>query len=87
MNQDKRGTVMTTLYIDRKSLTLRADGDALVFYEQGERTATVPLRILERVCMRGDLMLSAKVLGKLGEAGVGGVGVEWTAKTPYFDVA
>lgn len=82
VNQDKRGTVMTTLYIDRKSLTLRADGDALVFYEQGERTATVPLRILERVCMRGDLMLSAKVLGKLGEAGVGVLVLNGRQKRP-----
>ena len=62
---------MSTLYIDRKNLTLRANGNALAFYENGERTATIPLKILERVCVRGDLTLSAKVLGKLGEAGIG----------------
>ena len=61
---------MTTLYIDRKNLTLRADGDSLVCYENGERTATVPLKVLQCVCIRGDLTLSAKVLGKLGEADI-----------------
>lgn len=62
---------MTTLYLDRKNLTLRADGSALVCYENDERIATIPLKVLQRVCIRGDLMLSAKVLGKLGEAGIG----------------
>ena len=62
---------MTTLYLDRKNLTLRADGDALVCYENDGRIATVPLKILQRVCIRGDITLSAKVLSKLGEAGVG----------------
>ena len=62
---------MTTLYLDRKNLTLRADGSALVCYENDERIATIPLKVLQRICIRGDLMLSAKVLGKLGEAGIG----------------
>ena len=62
---------MATLYLDRKNLTLRADGDALVCYENDERMATVPLKVLQRVCIRGDITLSAKVLSKLGEAGVG----------------
>lgn len=62
---------MTVLFIDRKGLTLRADGAALVLYDGDERVATVPLRILERVCIRGNVLLSAAVLGKLGEQGVG----------------
>lgn len=62
---------MTTLYLDRKNLSLRADSSALVCYENDKRVATVPLKILQRVCIRGDLTLSAKVLGKLGETGIG----------------
>lgn len=62
---------MTTLFIDRKGLSVRADGAVLAFYEQERRVGTVPLNLLERVCIRGDLQLSAGVLGKLGEHGVG----------------
>ena len=28
---------MTSLYVDRRGVTLKADGEALVFYENGER--------------------------------------------------
>lgn len=62
---------MTTLIIDRKNLSLAIDGNSLVFYENGQRSATMPLTIIERICIRGDLTLSAKVLGKLGEQGIG----------------
>ena len=51
---------MTTLYLDRKNLTLRADGDALVCYENDGRIATVPLKVLERVhCLSLCCKLSA----------------------------
>lgn len=62
---------MTTLIIDRKNLSLNIDGNALVFYENGQRSATMPLAIIERICIKGDLALSAKVLGILGEQGIG----------------
>lgn len=64
---------MTTLFIDRHQLQLKADNEALVFYDQtsSEKLGTVPLRLLERVCIKGDLQLSAAVLGKLGEHGIG----------------
>lgn len=62
---------MTTLFIDRKGLSLRADSSALAFYDENGRVGTVPLNILERVCIRGDIQLSASVLGKLGEHGAG----------------
>lgn len=73
---------MTTLYIDRKNLTLRADGEALVCYENTERIATVPLKVLQRVCIHGDLTLSAKVLGKLGETGIGVLVLNGRKKRP-----
>lgn len=62
---------MATLFIDRKGLSLRVDGAALAFYDGEKRAGTVQLKVLERVCIRGDLQLSASVLGKLGEQGVG----------------
>lgn len=73
---------MTTLYLDRKNLSLRADGGALVCYENDERIATVPLKILQRICIRGDLTLSARVLGKLGEAGAGVLVLNGRQKRP-----
>jgi len=62
---------MTSLYVDRRGVTLKADGEALVFYENGERVGTVPLAPLSRVFMRGDVTLSSSLLGKLGERGIG----------------
>ena len=62
---------MTSLYVDRRGVTLKADGEALVFYENGERVGTVPLAPLARVFLRGDVTLSSSLLGKLGERGIG----------------
>jgi CRISPR-associated protein Cas1 len=62
---------MTSLYVDRRGVTLKADGEALVFYENGERIGTVPLAPLSRVFMRGDVTVSSALLGKLGERGIG----------------
>lgn len=62
---------MTSLYVDRRGVTLKADGEALVFYEGGERVGTVPLAPLSRVFLRGDVTLSSSLLGKFGERGIG----------------
>lgn len=62
---------MTSLYVDRRGVTLKADGEALVFYENNERVGTVPLAPLSRVFLRGDVTLSSSLLGKLGERGIG----------------
>lgn len=75
---------MTTLFVDRKGLTLRADGGALAFYQDGERMGTVPIKLLERVCIRGDVQLSASVLGKLGEEGAGVVVLNGRKRRPVL---
>lgn len=62
---------MTSLYVDRRGVELKADGEALVFHENGARCGTVPLAPLSRVFLRGDVTLSAALLGKLGERGIG----------------
>ncbi|MDP2824004.1 MAG: CRISPR-associated endonuclease Cas1 [Sulfuritalea sp.] len=62
---------MTSLYVDRRGVELKADGEALVFHENGVRCGTVPLAPLSRVFLRGDVTLSASLLGKLGERGIG----------------
>ena len=62
---------MTSLYVDRRGVELKAEGEALVFTENGERVGTVPLHPLTRVFLRGDVKLTASLLGKLGEHGIG----------------
>jgi CRISP-associated protein Cas1 len=62
---------MTSLYVDRRGIELRLDGDALAFYENAERVGTVPIAPLDRVFLRGDVTLQSSLLGKLGAAGVG----------------
>ena len=62
---------MTSLYVDRRNIELKVDGEALVFIENGERVGAVPLQPLSRVFLRGDIKLSASLLGKLGEHNIG----------------
>ncbi|MDR1709357.1 MAG: CRISPR-associated endonuclease Cas1 [Candidatus Accumulibacter sp.] len=73
---------MSSLYVDRKNVELRADGDALAFYENSERVGTVPLNPLSRLFLRGDVKLSTSLLGKLGEHGVGVVVLTGRKHTP-----
>lgn len=62
---------MSTLYVDRRNVRLDCDGEALVFYENGERVGTVPMGPLQRVFLRGGVMLDSTLLGKLGNHGIG----------------
>lgn len=62
---------MTSLYVDRRGVELSLDSDAIAFHEGGERIATVPMGPLERVYLRGDVRLSAGLIGRLGAKGVG----------------
>jgi CRISPR-associated protein Cas1 len=62
---------MATLFLDRAELDIRADGAALALYENGERTRTIPMCLLERVIVQGArTRLDSGVLIKLAEAGV-----------------
>lgn len=73
---------MTSLYVDRRGVELKVDGEALVFTENGERVGTVPLHPLSRIFLRGDVKLSASLLGKLGEHDIGVVVLSGRKGTP-----
>ena len=73
---------MTSLYVDRRGVELKVDGEALVFTENGERIGTVPLKPLSRVFLRGDVGLTASLLGKLGEHHIGVVILSGRQGTP-----
>ncbi|MDP1606420.1 MAG: CRISPR-associated endonuclease Cas1 [Rhodocyclaceae bacterium] len=62
---------MTSLFVDRRAVQLEMESGAIVFRENGERIGTVPIAPLTRVFLRGDVQLTAALLGKLGEHGVG----------------
>ena len=56
---------MSSLYLDRKNLGIKLDGQALAIYEDGVRKGSVPLHLLERIVVHGNAQLESKVLGAL----------------------
>ena len=62
---------MASLYVDRRDVHLQHDAGAIAFYENGQRSATVPLAPITRVILRGKVTLEAGLLGHLGEHGIG----------------
>ncbi|MEW6418334.1 MAG: CRISPR-associated endonuclease Cas1 [Nitrospirota bacterium] len=61
---------MGTLYIDRKELHIRLDGQALAFYIDGEREGLVPLSPLKRVIVIGNVSIETPVLHKLSNENI-----------------
>ena len=62
---------MSSLYVDRRDVHLQHDAGAIAFYENGQRSATVPLAPITRVILRGKVTIEASLLGHLGERGIG----------------
>ena len=60
---------MTTLILDRAGLALKPDGKALALYENGSRVRALPLRLIDRLVIVGDVDLSTRVLTMVAEAG------------------
>ena len=73
---------MTSLYVDRRNVELKTDGESLVFIKNSDRVGTVPLQPLSRVFLRGDIKLSASLLGKLGEHNIGVIVLSGRKGTP-----
>jgi CRISPR-associated protein Cas1 len=61
---------MGTLYIDRKDLYLKLDGEAIAFYSKREREGSVPMNPLKRVVMVGNIVVESSVLNKLSQKGI-----------------
>lgn len=62
---------MGSLYLDRKNLGIKLDGQALALYEDGDRKGSVPLHLLDRVVLRGNVQLESRLLGALSERNIG----------------
>ena len=61
---------MGTLYIDRKDLHIRLDGNALAFYSNDKREGVVPINPLKRVVMVGNITIETPVLHRLTDEGI-----------------
>lgn len=61
---------MGTLYIDRKDLHVKLDGNALCFYANGTREGMAPIKPLKRVVVVGNVTLEASVLHRLSDEGI-----------------
>lgn len=62
---------MGSLYLDRKNLALELDGQAIALYENEVKQSTVPLHLLERVVIYGNVQLESRVLAALSERAIG----------------
>lgn len=62
---------MGTLYLDRKDLELRHEGKHLCLYENGAKSGTVPINLIDRVVIRGATTLTTGAIGALTEEGIG----------------
>lgn len=61
---------MGTLYIDKKEIHVKLDGDAIAFYEKGEKTGIVPLNPLKTVIITGNVTIDTSVLKRLADLGI-----------------
>ncbi len=61
---------MTTLYIDRKELEIRMKGRALTLSDSDGLKRTVPLSMLRRIVIRGDVSITTGVLGRIADEGI-----------------
>jgi len=56
---------MGTLYLDRKDVHIKLDGNALAVYSAGGREGSIPLNPLDRVVIVGNVTIDTPVLHKL----------------------
>jgi len=61
---------MGTLYIDRKELFVKLDGQAIAFYSNNVREGVVPINPLKRVVIVGNVLLETSVLNRLAQEGI-----------------
>jgi len=61
---------MGTLYIDRKGILVKLDGNAIAFYVNNEREGMVPLAPLKRIIVVGSCIIESSVFRKLSDEGI-----------------
>lgn len=58
---------MGTVYIDRKDIHIKLDGQSLAIYSSNSREGVIPINPLKRVVIIGNVMLDTNVLHKLSD--------------------
>lgn len=58
---------MTTLFLDKEDLFVKAEQDAIAIYQDGKKHSTVPINCLDTVVVGGKTTIESSLLGKLGE--------------------
>lgn len=61
---------MTTLYLDRKTAALEREGESIVVRDRNGGRTNLPMRLLERIVIRGTVALDTSLIGHLGEHGI-----------------
>ncbi len=62
---------MSTFYLDRRNLMLKIESGTLVVHQNGIFQTRVPLKMLDRVVIRGNAELSTSTLAELSSNGIG----------------
>lgn len=70
---------MATLYLDRKELRLELKDGALGLYLEGVLERRIPMTLVDRLVVSGDIDVPARLIAALGTAGVGMV--FWNPRT------
>lgn len=60
---------MATVILDHGGLALEIQNNALVIREEGERRGSIPLKMVDRLILQGNLRLDVDTLRRLAEAG------------------
>ncbi len=61
---------MGTVFIDRKDIELKVDGNSIAFYSNGKRQGGIPLTPLKRVVIVGNVKLDTSFIYKLVRNGI-----------------
>lgn len=61
---------MSTVFIDRKDIEIRVDGNSLSFYAKGQKDGSLPLAPLKRLVIIGNVKIDSSVLYKLVNNGI-----------------
>lgn len=58
---------MGTVYIDRKQIHIKADGNSLSFYSNGRKQGLIPLSPLKRIVVVGNVNIETSVIHKIAK--------------------
>ncbi len=61
---------MSTLYLDRQTAALEREGESIIVRDRHGGRTSVPMHLLDRIVIRGTVVLDTSLLGHLGEHGI-----------------